>query len=266
MSDIFQLTERDGPILIAMPHVGTALPSPIAARMTEAGRLVGDTDWYLDELYQAAAGLDCSVLQAHYARYVVDLNRAPDDHALYPGKPNTGIVPALSFDGEALYQAGLAPPDAEIAERIGQYWRPYHDAIRDQLARLKGLHGFAILWDAHSIRAQVPRLFDGVLPDLNFGTNDGQSCDPDLSATVMQAAAALPGYSHVLNGRFKGGYTTRHYGAPESGIHAIQLEIAQTNYLASEAAPFTRDAVKMARLAAAIAALLAAARAWRPAD
>ena len=264
MSDIFELRSGDSPLLVAMPHVGTQIPEDIAARMTPEALQLADTDWHVDTLYAAALLPGCSVLRAKLSRYVVDLNRAPDDSAMYAGQANTGLVPQLSFDGSPLYREGELPDAAETVQRREQYWRPYHDALRTELERIRARCGWAVLWDAHSIRSQVPRLFAGTLPDLNFGTYDGASCAPSFSNAIMSVANAQTRYSTVLNGRFKGGYTTRHYGQPPQGIHAMQLELCQHCYLETEASPFAVSETKRARLAETIGVLLNEAAQWKP--
>lgn len=264
MSDIFDLQPADGPVLVAMPHVGTMLPPAMAARMTATGRAIPDTDWHIDEPYRHAHGLGCGVLKARFSRYVVDLNRGPQEGALYPGKPDTGIVPLLSFDGAPLYLDGREPDADEMNERIELYWKPYHAALGAELQRLRERWGFAILWDAHSIRSHVPRLFEGQLPDLNFGTHDGAACSAALIGHVL-AVAENTAYTQVLNGRFKGGYTTRHYGSPALNLHAIQLEMAQSVYLEAEEQPFAPDRAKVENLSFLVNALLQAALGWRAA-
>ncbi len=229
MIDVYSTHEGTTPLLISVPHDGRHVPGEIAARMTAAGSSLPDTDWHVAELYGFARELGASMLVANYSRYVVDLNRSAGDHNLYPGQLATGLCPEQTFSGEAIYTAGgVAPP--EKAERIERYWRPYHDRLSSMLDDLKSRHGYALLWDAHSIPSIVPRLFDGELPELNIGSNDGASCVKELEAVVTQVAAASP-YSVVVNGRFKGGYITRHYGDPKRGVHALQLEIAQRAYM-----------------------------------
>jgi len=218
------------PLVISFPHVGTALPAEIAARMTEVGRAVGDTDWHVDQLYRDARRLGAAWVQPSFSRYVVDLNRPPDDAALYPGQVSTGLCPTHSFDGEALYRA--EPPDlSEIADRRRRYWQPYHDALATMIAEAKARHGVAVLLDAHSIRAEVPRLFPGRLPDINLGTHGGRSCAPTLTRALEQLFAASSAFTHVINGRFQGGYITRHYGTPDTGVHVLQIELAQACYM-----------------------------------
>jgi N-formylglutamate deformylase len=204
-----------------------------------------DTDWHVDKLYEFTKALGVTLLVATHGRTVVDLNRGPDGARLYPGQAETGICPTETFGGEPLY-AGEAPGPAEIADRVGRIWQPYHDTLRSELARVKALHGHAHLLDAHSIRQSVPRLFAGKLPDLNFGTNDGISADRGLVARAL-AATEGDGFSQVLDGRFRGGYITRHYGDPENQVHAIQLELAQTTYM-DEDAPETYDPERAAPL------------------
>lgn len=219
------------PLLVSMPHMGTWLPPEIAARMTPQARRVPDTDWHMDRLYDFARELGASILMATHSRYVVDLNRPPDDSSLYPGRSVTGLCPLDTFDDEPLYLERRAPDAAERNARLRSYWDPYHARLRAELARLRERHGIAMLWDAHSIRSVVPRFFEGRLTDFNLGTADGASCDPALAAQLLEIARAIPDHSAVLNGRFKGGYITRQYGRPAEGVHAVQLELAQCSYM-----------------------------------
>ena len=225
------------PLLISMPHVGTHVPPAIAARLTPEGREVHDTDWHLDRLYGFAVAMGASILQATHSRYVVDLNRPPDGASLYPGQNVTGLCPVDTFDNTPLYADGAGPDAAEIAARREAVWRPYHDQLAAELARIKAQHGVAMLWDAHSIRSVLPRFFEGKLPDFNLGTADGTSCDPALAQQLLSIAQAAPGHTAVLNGRFKGGHITRHYGRPAENVHAVQLEMTQCSYM-QEHMPF----------------------------
>lgn len=225
----FTLTHGRVPVLISMPHNGQQIPPDIAATMHPFALTVPDTDWYLDRLYSFARDLGCSLINPRYSRYVIDLNRAPDGAVLYAGANNTELCPTSAFDLRALYRDGKTPEVAEVQRRVPLYWQPYHDALHSELQRLKAEHGYAILFEAHSIKSQVPRFFEGRLPDINFGTADGASCSAALSNAFMDVNTER--YSKVLNGRFKGGYITRHYGKPSDNIHALQLELAQINYL-----------------------------------
>lgn len=226
----FRLTRGTAPLLISFPHVGTYVPPKVEEKLTPNAREVPDTDWFVDRLYDFAGALGASTIVATHSRYVVDVNRPPDGASLYPGQAVTGLVPLTDFKGVPLYVAGRAPDEAEIAARCEAIWRPYHDALAGELDRLKAEHGRVLLWEAHSIRAVVPMLFDGTLPDLNLGTNDGASCRAGLGESLIAVAQASP-YSAVLNGRFKGGYITRHYGRPADGIDAVQLELVQRTYM-----------------------------------
>jgi N-formylglutamate deformylase len=231
MSAPFHFFQGQVPLLISMPHVGTAIPADVAANMNPVATLKADTDWHLPLLYNMHAALGASLIHAHYSRYLIDLNRPSDDMNLYPGQDTTGLCPVDTFAKEALYQAGKNPDAKEIQRRVQTYWQPYHQQLQAELQRLRDLHGIAILWDAHSIASQVPRFFNGRLPDLNFGTADQKSCALGLQealATVMTQHGAA--FSHVFNGRFKGGHITRHYGQPENNIHAVQLEMSQCVY------------------------------------
>ncbi len=232
----FTFRAGGAPLLVSIPHMGTHVPDEIARRLTPAALALPDTDWHLDRLYDFLDALGASVLAATHSRYVVDLNRPPDDESLYPGQDVTGLVPLDTFARAPLY-AGPAPDAAEVAARRDRYWRPYHERLAAELERLKAAHGYALLWDAHSIASEVPRFFTGRLPDFNIGTGGGTAADPSLAAALLATARSAPGYTAVLNGRFKGGYITRRYGDPAHDVHAVQLELAQATYM-EERPPF----------------------------
>ncbi|MBL0164229.1 MAG: N-formylglutamate deformylase [Xanthomonadales bacterium] len=219
------------PLLISLPHDGEAIPPELAARLTSSAQGVPDTDWHVARLYAFARDLGASVLVPKHSRYVVDLNRPPDDDSLYPGQNTTGLCPLVQFSGEPVYLDGQQPSPDEVEERVVKYWRPYHDSLADEIERIHAQHGRCLLWEGHSIRSVVPFLFDGRLPDINLGTVDGASCRPSLRAQLVGVLEAQADYSFIVDGRFKGGYITRHYGRPERGIDAIQLELAQINYM-----------------------------------
>lgn len=229
--DVFQLHRGTAPLLISLPHDGSALPEPIAARMTPSARRAPDTDWHVARLYAFARELGASVLVPRYSRYVIDLNRPTDDASLYPGQNTTGLCPTVQFSGEPVYLEGQAPTVEEIAARVEIWWRPYHQALQGELERLRAAHGRAVLWEGHTIRGEVPFLFEGRLRDFNLGTADGTSCSPALQVRLEAALAAQCDYTCIVNGRFKGGYITRHYGRPDDGVDAVQLELAQRNYM-----------------------------------
>jgi N-formylglutamate deformylase len=233
----FEFHQGTAPLLISIPHGGVYLPPLLAERLHPVAREVPDTDWHLERLYAFAKELGASILCATHSRYVVDLNRPPDGASLYPGQNVTGLCPVDCFDETPLYPHGDVPDAAEIAARRESIWAPYHVQLRAELARIHAQHGVAVLWDAHSIRSVLPRFFEGKLPDFNLGTADGTSCDPTLAQELLRIAQAAPGYTAVLNGRFKGGHITRHYGEPARGIHAVQLEMTQCSYM-QEALPF----------------------------
>ena len=227
----WELKPGSTPLLVSIPHAGTHVPEDIAVCMTDVGRAMPDTDWHMDRLYAFATELGAGILKADISRYVVDLNRPADGGPLYPGRCETGLCPVETFSGEPVYQEGYVPDEDDIRERVDRYWRPYHEQLRVELNRLRDEFGRVVLWEAHSIRSRVPRLFDGVLPDLNFGTHDGRSSAPDLAGALYAVVEQHDSYSAVLNGRFKGGYITRSYGDPDRGVHAVQLEIAQRTYM-----------------------------------
>lgn len=230
MNDVFRFHDGDSPLLISVPHDGRKIPDELRDRMTAVGRELPDTDWHVARLYDFARGLGASMIVASYSRYVIDLNRPVTDEAMYEGQLATGLCPRYTFAGEPLYIDDDKVSRDEVERRVERYWRPYHDKLDSTLKRILARHGKSLLWDAHSIASRVPRLFDGELPVLNLGTFDDRSCDPEVSAALLQVAADSP-YEAVLNGRFKGGYITRHYGAPDRGVQAVQLELAQRAYM-----------------------------------
>jgi len=234
MRDMDNVTLHRGhiPLLISLPHDGSFIPVDISERMQPPARRSPDTDWHVARLYQPMAmALGASLIHPRASRYVVDLNRPADGHALYPGQRETGLVSTIGFDGEPLYLDGCEPDAAEIQRRIDEYWKPYHQTLADEVARLVAEHGRVVVWEGHSIRSEVPMLFEGRLPDLNLGTASGASCDQALQQRLQDCLHAQSRFSFVMNGRFKGGYITRHYGKPESQVQAVQLELAQLNYM-----------------------------------
>lgn len=237
MSDVL-LHQGSVPLLVSLPHDGTGVPEDLGARLTPSARALPDTDWHVGRLYGFARGLGASVLQPHWSRYVVDLNRPPDDTSLYPGRNTTGLLPIRQFSGEPVYRDGEAPTGDEVAARVERYWRPYHEALSAELARLRARFGRVVLWEGHSIRSEVPFLFDGRLPVFNLGTAAGASCSPALAHGLAAVLAAQADHDHVVDGRFQGGYITRHYGRPAAGIEAVQLELAQRAYMDEDTGAF----------------------------
>ena len=231
----FHLTERPGPLILSAPHPGRGLPDAIAGRMTPAGRRQLDADHHVHALYDFAEAIGASTLTAQWSRYVVDLNRSPDDQPLYPGQFGSGLVPTETFDGEALYLDGETPGRDEMTERVARYWRPYHEALARLIDATRRRHGYCLVWDCHSIAPVAPRLFEGRLSDLNLGSFDGRACPAALANAVLEAIPAEAPYSRVLDGRFKGGFITRQYGRPQDGVFALQLELSQAVYLADDA-------------------------------
>lgn len=227
----FALHRGTAPLLVSVPHDGTEVPAGIASHLTDAARAVPDTDWHIARLYSIASELGASMLVPRHSRYVVDLNRSEDDVSLYPGQNTTGLCPVVRFSGEPVYRDGYLPDEAEARRRVELYWRPYHEALAEELARLRAEHGWVVLWEGHSIRGELPFLFEGRLPDLNLGTVGGTSCSPGLQARLEAVLAGHGGYDWVANGRFKGGYITRHYGDPANCVEAVQLETSQRCYM-----------------------------------
>lgn len=265
MPNLYKLTQGRKPVLVNVPHAGTLIPDAIAARLTDAGRAVPDTDWHVDKLYTAALQMGASMMVATHSRIVVDLNRDPSGAALYPGASNTELCPTTTFADEPIYEPGQTPDAHEIEQRRRDYWQPYHDRLAAEIEAIKARHGFCILLDAHSIQAEVPRFFEGRLPDFNLGTADGKSCDASLAARIFAVLNSAPGFTAVHNGRFKGGYITRHYGRPDQNVQALQLEIAQAAYM-DETQTAAYDSAASAPLRAVLNAMVQVLLDWNPAS
>lgn len=240
------VVQGDGPVILGQPHGGTFVPPEIAAHLNGNGRLLADADWHIGWLHDGLLP-GASIVRAGFHRYVIDANRDPSGASLYPGRNTTGLCPLTDFDGKPIWRNGEEPASDSIASRIASFHRPYHAALEREIERVKARHGIAIVYDCHSIRSRIPFLFDGELPALNIGTDNGRTCAPSIEAATHRIAAASS-YSTVSNGRFRGGWTTRHYGRPETGVHAIQMEIAQSAYLETEAAPWAYSEQKAERL------------------
>ena len=261
--EVFTLRRGSTPLLLSLPHVGTLIPDDQKARYVERALQVEDTDWHLEALYAFADELGASVLVPRFSRYLIDLNRPPENLPMYPGANNTELCPTRFFSGDALYRAGQAPDEAETARHIARYWQPYHDALQAELRRLRAGHGHAVLFDGHSIRSELPWLFEGRLRDLNLGTADGRSCAPSLREALDAVLAAQTRWTHVTDGRFKGGYITRHYGRPAEQVHAVQLEMCFCCYM-QESPPWAWDADRAAAVQPVLRQLLDTARSWTP--
>ena len=262
---IFDFTPGTSPLLISVPHAGTWIPDPLAEKLVPGARALPDTDWLVDELYGFATGIGAGMIRANCSRYLVDLNRPPDDSNLYNSK-TTGLFPLIDFSGTAVYLEGHEPTGAERAERLNRYWKPYHYQLQVELNRLQMEYGYAVLLDAHSIAAQVPMLFEGTLPDFNLGSNDGESANHDLVSMAYSCLADnAGGYTAVLNGRFKGGYITRHYGKPAENVHALQLELSQATYLQS-GPQFQIDQKNYTSLQPVLESLVYSLMTWKPDD
>jgi N-formylglutamate amidohydrolase len=262
--NLFTLHRSDAPLVIDVPHAGTHVPPDIAQRLTPIARTVPDTDWHVEKLYAFAAAAGATLMTATHSRFVIDLNRNPAGVALYAGADNTELCPTRTFGNDPIYGEGTLPDAAEVALRRAAYFDPYHAALAAEIERVRAIHGYAVLLDGHSIRAEVPRFFAGRLPDFNLGTADGASCAPNLQAVAADVLASSARFTHIVNGRFKGGYVTRHHGAPARGVHALQLEMAQSAYM-NEAPPYRWDAAFAAPLGEVLARLVDALIDWRPA-
>ena len=263
MVDNHTLHRGRAPLLISMPHVGTLIPSELAPRYTPRALEVEDTDWFLDRLYAFAGELGASLLVPRFSRYVIDLNRPSDNQPMYAGRNNTELCPTRHFTGDTLYREGQAPDESEIRERVARWWLPYHDALAAECARLRALHGHVVLFDAHSIKSELPWLFEGTLPHMNLGTVEGASCAPSLREDVAAVFARQSEYTHVLDGRFKGGHITRQYGRPSDGVHTVQLEMTWRAYM-DESAPYRWHDGRTLAVTPLLRRLVQAMIDWRP--
>ena len=264
MTDLWTLARGDGPVIINVPHAGTFIPAEILARLTKIACQNPDADWHVEKLYRSVAtGFSATLMCATHSRIVVDLNRDSAGSALYPGASNTETCPLTTFHDAPIYRRGAAPVAAEIGKRIDQYWRPYHSRLGLEIERIKEHYGYCILLDGHSITSLVPRFFPGRLPDLNLGSADGTSCDADLAEAAFAVLSNARSFSAVHNGRFKGGYITRHYGQPAAAVHALQLEMAQSCYM-DENDPGEYQVTRAALLIGVLQSLLQCLTSWRP--
>ena len=265
MEDMYTLRCGSAPLLISVPHHGRAIPEDLLPRLQPEARGAPDTDWWMAELYgPLAEALDASLLVPRWSRYVIDLNRPPDDASLYPGQNTTGLCPTVQFSGRSIYLHGEEPTAGEIDARRSRYWQPYHDALETELVRLRAMHPRVLLWEGHSIRSELPFLFEGRLPELNIGTVNGQSCQLGVQASLEQTLRGQSDFSWVINGRFKGGYITRHHGRPEAGVDAVQLEIAQRAYMMEPAGGFDADlAAPLQRVVGSLMSAAISGNGWK---
>lgn len=243
----FEVKQGSSPVILAFPHTGTNVPANIWVKLNDNGQVLADTDWHIEKLY---AGLlpNATTVEAKFHRYVIDANRDPSGTSLYPGQNTTGLVPLTDFDGKPIWKEGQEPDEAEVKRRLKEFHAPYHAALAAEIARVKAEHGIALLYDCHSIRSHIPFLFEGRLPDFNIGTDMSTTCNAAIEAIAVEVTSQAEGYSSILNGRFKGGWTTRHYGRPGENVHAIQMELSQASHLATEAPPFALDTAKAEKL------------------
>jgi formiminoglutamase len=235
MSDWLEITQGTAPLIVSIPHAGTEIPEPYQPALHSLWRARKDADWWLPQLYAFAEDLGATIIRTHISRTIIDVNRDPSGASLYPGQTTTGLCPTETFDGEPLYVEGAGPDD--IADRVQKYFNPYHAAIAREIVRLKAEKNAIVLYDCHSIRSQIPRLFPGILPNFNIGTNDGKSCGAEIAARAIAICAGAKTHTHVVNGRFKGGWITRHFGDPANGVHALQMELACRSYMADPESP-----------------------------
>ena len=260
-TDVYTLHPGSAPLIVSVPHAGTTIPGDLRDRYVTRALDVEDTDWHLDRVYDFARERGASFLVPRYSRYVVDLNRPPDDTPMYAGANNTELCPTRFFTGDPLYVEGAAPDRDEVARRRERYWQPYHDALASEIARVKAQHGHVVVFDGHSIMSTLPWLFDGRLPDLNLGTAEGRSCAPSLRSALAGILASQSTFTHVVDGRFKGGYITRHYGRPAEGVHAVQMEMCWHCYMTP---PHDYDEGRAAAVLPVLRGLVETLIGWQP--
>jgi N-formylglutamate deformylase len=236
LPDWLTVNRGGAPLLVSLPHTGTEIPAEYERGLVSPWLARKDADWWIERLYDFAAGLDATVIRTTISRTVIDVNRDPSGVSLYPGQATTELCPTTTFDGEPLYEPGTEPNTEEIAERRARFFDPYHATLRTEIERLRAQHATVVVYDCHSIRSVIPRLFDGTLPHFNIGTNGGTTCAPALSDAIERICVSS-GFSHVVNGRFKGGYITRSLGKPEAGVHAVQMELACRGYMREPLGP-----------------------------
>lgn len=261
---IYTLHRGHSPLVISFPHVGTEIPADQRHRYTERALQVEDTDWFLDRLYAFAHGLGATLIVPRHSRYLIDLNRSSDNRPMYPGQNNTELCPTRHFTGDPLYREGQAPDAAEIQRRVAQYWQPYHAQLQALVEERRAAHGHAVLFDAHSIKSELPWLFEGTLPHMNLGTASGEACNATLRAQLAAVFAAQTQFSHVVDGRFKGGHITRHFGRPAERIHAVQLEMCWRAYM-DEMPPYRWHEARAAAVTPLLTQLVQTMLAWKPA-
>jgi N-formylglutamate deformylase len=220
----------DAPLIVSFPHTGTEIPADIETQLVSPWRARKDADHWVDVLYDFAHELGATTIRTALSRTVIDVNRDPSGMSLYPGQTTTGLCPLETFAGEPLYASGREPDAAEITRRRDAWFLPYHAELALNIDRLREKSGRVVVYDAHSILSRSPRLFAGELPQFNIGTNGGAACDAALTRTV-ERICERSGMTQVTDGRFRGGWITRHHGKPQSGVHAIQMELAMRGYL-----------------------------------
>ena len=250
-----EVARGSSPVILGLPHTGTHVPPDIRDRLNEEGKKLRDTDWHVHTLYEGLLP-DATSVRTTFHRYVVDANRDPTGESLYPGQTTTGLVPLIDFDDRPIWREGMEPDEGEIARRVREFHAPYHEALAAEIERVKAKHGIVVLYDCHSIRPEIPYLFDGVLPDFNVGTDNGRTCDIRIEKATFDISQGAGGYTAILNGRFRGGWTTRHYGRPHEGVHAIQMELTQSTHLADTTETFAYDPAAADRLRPHLAEIL----------
>lgn len=256
-----EIDRGHGPVVLGLPHTGLHVPDDIAAHFNARGRSLADTDWHIHKLYEQLLP-DATTVRATFHRYVIDANRDPTGATLYPGQNTTGLCPVIDFENQPIYRDDQEPDAGEIERRRLAFHKPYHAALASEIDRVRNRHGLAVLYDCHSIRSVVPYLFAGTLPDFNIGTYDGTTCAPQVQDRVTAICRAASGYTTTVNGRFKGGWTTRHYGRPDDCVHAIQMELTQCSHLKAEHAPFELDADKAGQLRIHLKSVLESIETW----
>ncbi|WP_300032082.1 N-formylglutamate deformylase [uncultured Roseobacter sp.] len=256
-----EMISGDSPLIMCLPHTGTDIPPLYWKRLNDNGQMLRDTDWHLDRLCKGLAP-QATVVRARFSRYLSDVNRDPDGQPPYPDKLNSNLIPYADQDGVPIWDT--PPMLREISALRAAFFVPYHAALQGQIARVQSRFGHAVICDCHSVRSRIPHRSDGQMPDLNIGTRGGTACDQRLSARVAAICQTTSQYTTAFDGRFQGEWVTRRYGRPARGVHLIQIEIAQDNYLAEEAEPWEYDEVKAEPLREVLRSVLNEMSDWYP--
>lgn len=242
--------EGQSPLILCLPHSGTDVPPFVAGRLNATGRLQADLGWRLEKVFDFHGALGATVIRSSVSRYVIDLDRDRETPISVAEDPSLALCPVTTLDHKRIYKEGEEPGPTEVEQRMLLFYRPFHLALQQQIARLRRIHEKVILVDCQSMRSQIRGMSEKGLPMINIGSADGASCDPDLRSLFVGSFTAQDGYSVSVDVQTKGGFITRTCGQPAKGVHAMTLMLAQRSYLRHESPPFEPDKIRLARLRA----------------